>query len=196
MEDRWCFLVARCAVALRSRPAGAASAGGAEASRGVQSISNIGGIQRASPWCVTARDALGAPVVQRSECRSCRHAAVAYRSLVGEMWERGAVCSLLLLFVQRLQLVSMISHELARWVWWCLQLLLPPLLLPDSSLGGIIGPVGLSASCRFGIFSGVLYNLSNVFDDHDSNSQVDRCFRALKLQYATGRAIVVGGWPD
>jgi len=76
------------------------------------------------------------------------------------------------------------------------ELLLPPLLLPDSSLGGFIGPVGLSASCRFGIFSGVLYNLSNVFDDHSSNWQVDRCFRALELQYATGRAIVMGGWPD
>lgn len=98
--------------------------------------------------------------MQRSECRLCRHAAVACRSLAGETWERRAVCSLLLLFVQKLQLVSTISHELARWVWWCLQLLLPPLLLPDSSL--FTGPVGLSASCRFDIFSG-FYTVFQTF---------------------------------
>ena len=39
-----------------------------------------------------------------------------------------------------------------RTGWCCLLLLLPPLLLPDSSLGRFAGPVGLFSSGWFDMF--------------------------------------------
>ena len=45
-----------------------------------------------------------------------RRAAVACRSLVEGRWRQEIVWSLVLLFVQKLQLTEMISHELAHWV--------------------------------------------------------------------------------
>ena len=69
-------------------------------------------------------------VARMSECKWYRRAAVAYRFSAGERWRRRAVWSLLLQSVRRLQLMSVISHQLAQCV----------VVMPTVAAGAIAAP--------------------------------------------------------